>query len=369
MNDITNWWNELSQNARWAIRDSLIVVAGLCAGLIAGRIVKRVLVRRNIDRYLQAPWKVSDDADQSILNRREPSLLTSIVGWLVTLTVWTGTAGIIGWLRHVEPVADFSVLAITRGWQIAIIILVSVLAGGWLAHNVYGLFQTPWLKRELDGIFPSAAKADGTFSDTAARALCIFIYAAFLLFVPVAIAGLFNFASFAPLVAPAWHLCARLLTVPVAFAVGYLGLAWVRSQSKVTTKDGVDHSELEYYVGLGIMIGTTVFALALLLGVSSGAGAIAIVALVCFLVMLFWPVRKHLRDIWAGFLLRLQKVKTFLTDDSVIEIHTIGLLMTTLSRNGEESLRKNTEVLAEVLKTSRSIGSPKLPLEKMTDIE
>jgi hypothetical protein len=367
MNDITNWWNELSQNAKWAIRDGLIVMVGFCAGLIAGRIVKGVLVRRNIDRYLQVPWKVSDDADHSILNRREPSLLTSTIGWLVTLTIWTGTAGTIGWLRNVDPVADFSVLAITRGWQIALIILAAVLAGGWLAHNVYGLLKTPWLKRELDGLFPSAAKADGSFSDTAARALCIFIYAAFLLFVPVAIAGLFNFASFAPLVAPAWHLCARLLTVPVAFAVGYLGLAWVRSQSKVTAKADTDHSELEYYIGLGFMIGTTVFALALLLGVSSGAGAIAIVALACFLAFLLWPVRKHLRDIWAGFLLRLQTVKMFVTEDSLFEIGRIGLLMTTVSRGGEEFARRNSEVLADVLKASKKPGPPKTPLQGMSE--
>ncbi len=369
MDEITRWWESLSQNARWAFRDGLIVFAGLCIGLIAGRIAKGILIRRKIDRYLRAPWKAHEDADQPILARRDPSLLTAAVGWLVTLTVWVGTAGIIGWLRNIDPLADFAVLAITRGWQIAIIVLVSVLAGGWLAHSLYSLFQTPWLKRELDGLFPSAAKTEGSFSDTAARAVCIFIYAAFLLFVPVAIAGLFNFASFAPLVAPAWHLCARLLTVPVAFAIGYLGLAWVRSQSKATAKEGVDRSELEYYVGLGIMIGTTVFALALLLGVSSGAGAIAIVALASFFAFLFWPVRKHLRDIWAGLLLRLQTVKMFPSGDGVAEVKKVGLLMTSVSRNGEETLRKNTDVLADVLKASRESSPPDGPLLKMSDTE
>lgn len=352
MNDLTTWWNQLSQGIRGMIRDGFIVVVGLCVGLVVGRIVRGLLIRKGIDRYLRAPWTAHEDAEHPIGMKREPSLLSSVIGWLFTLTVWVATLCVIGWFRQIDDLVDFGQVILIRGWQVAVVILAAVLASGWLAHTVYGLFQTPWLKRELDALFTQSSKAEGSFSDTAARAICVFIYAAFLLLVPVAIAGLFNLASFAPLVAPAWYLCARLLTVPVAFAVGYLGLAWVRSQSKVTGKEGVDHSELEYYVGLGIMVGTTIFALALLLGVTSGAGVIAVVALFGFLVFLFWPIRKHIRDIWAGILLRLQSVKMVPVEGSVFEIAKVGLLMSTILRDGVESHRRNAEVLADVLKAA-----------------
>jgi hypothetical protein len=351
MNDLTTWWNGLGEEVQWAIRDGIVVVVGLCLGFMVGRIAKGMLVRRGVDRYLRAPWTKPEDAEQQFGTRREPSLLASVVGWLFTLTVWAGGACIIGWLRRIDPLIDFAQVAVTRGWQVAIVILSAVLASGWLAHTVYGLFQTPWLKRELDALFTPPGKGEGSFSDTAARGICVFIYAAFLLLVPVAIAGLFNLATFAPLVAPAWHLCARLLTVPAAFAVGYLGLAWVRSQGKALGKEGVDHSELEYYVGLGIMVGTIVFALALLLGVSSGAGAVAMVALVGFLVFLFWPIRKNMRDIWAGVMLRLQAVQLVPIDGAVHEVQSVGLLMATVARRGEVHMRRNTEVLACALKT------------------
>ena len=361
MNDLTVWWNGLGEVVRSGIRDAGIVVAGLGLGLLAGRIARGLLVRKGIDRFLRAPWAVPDEAELPLHARREPSLLSSVTGWLLTLTVWLGVVCVIGWLREIDPMVDFGQVAIIRGWQVAAVILSAVLASGWLAHTVHGLFQTPWLKRELNALFTPAEPAEGSFSDTASRAGCLCIYAAFLLLVPVAIAGLFDLASFAPLVAPAWHLCARLLTVPAAFAVGYVSLAWVRSQGKSAGKEGADHSELEYYVGLGIMVGTTVFALALLLGVSSGAGTVAMFALIGFLLFLFWPIRHNLRDIWAGVLLRLQSVTSVTFDGAPYEVKSNGLLMVTLERDGVQSTRRNAEVLAEALKAPAKAETPRPP--------
>lgn len=368
MNDLTVWWNGLSEVVRSGLRDAGIVVVGLGLGLLAGRIARGLLVKKGIDRYLRAPWAAPDDADQPLLARREPSLLSSVVGWLFTLTVWLGVVCVIGVLREIDPMVDFGKVAIIRGWQVAAVILSAVLASGWLAHTVHGLFQTPWLKRELNALFTPAGKAEGSFSDTASRAVCLFIYAAFLLLVPVAIAGLFDIGSFAPLVAPAWHLCARLLTVPAAFAVGYVSLAWIRSQGKSAGNEGADHSELEYYVGLGIMVGTTVFALALLLGVSSNAGGVAMLGLLAFLLFLFWPVRKNLRDIWAGVLLRLQRVGIVTIQATAFEVKSVGLLMTTLQRNGVESTRRNADVLAEALKPPANVGTPEPPLKGLSEL-
>ncbi|MFA6244478.1 MAG: hypothetical protein WC655_26280, partial [Candidatus Hydrogenedentales bacterium] len=147
-------------------------------------------------------------------------------------------------------------------------------------------------------------------------------------------------------------MCARLLCVPVAFAVGYLGIALVRSLGKQQAKAGVDRTNVEYYVGVGITVGTTLLALGLLLGVTSGGGAIVVAILLVLFLFLLWPVRNNLRDVWAGFMLRLQDAKYLPASQGFAEIKGIGLLITQLDRDGQEYSRKNSDVLDMVLKSA-----------------
>jgi hypothetical protein len=210
-----------------------------------------------------------------------------------------------------------------------------------LAKALYDLMHTPWIKEELDAVFPSASATGGSFAETAARGVCIVIYVAFLLFVPVALAGLFDLTSLEGLVVPAWQICARLLTALIVFVVGYLGVAWARSQ--VGRAQGEGNAELGNHVALGIVVGTTVLALGMLVGVSGFSGALVIVVLLMFLL---WPVRAYARDLWAGFLLRLQSVKQVQIDGATAEVKSVGPLMTRAEREGVEVTRRNRDVLA-----------------------
>ena len=94
---------------------------------------------------------------------------------------------------------------------------------------------------------------------------------------------------------------------------------------------------------LGIVVGTTILALGLLVGVSGFSGALVIMALLMFLL---WPVRMYARDLWAGFLLRLQSVKQVQIDGAMAEVKSVGPLMTRAEREGVELTRRNRDVLA-----------------------
>ncbi len=356
MNEMTAWWNGLSQGARTGILDVLLVVSGLILGRIAGGLTKHLLLKHGVDRYMRAPWSKTESGDHIAPEKSVVSSLTTLFGWLVMLTVWAGAWWLIAGIHHSKPTIDVISVSVVRAWQIAAVVFLAVLASGWLAHTTYALFQAPWIKRELNTLFADIPEKEGSFTDTAARFVCIVIYAAFLLLVPVAVASLFDFGALSALAGPAWQMCARLLCVPVAFAVGYLGIALVRSLGKQQAKAGVDRTNVEYYVGVGITVGTTLLALGLLLGITSGGGAIVMAILLALFLFLLWPVRNNLRDVWAGIMLRLQDAKYLPASQNFAEIKSIGLLVTQLDRDGQEYTRKNSDVLDMVLKSAEQEG-------------
>ncbi len=354
MGDLTEWWHGLGPVLRAVIEDGSIILVALLVGWVVGRVAKRLLVSSGIDRYLRLPWVLPEAAPVSKGQRGPqmmlPSAPATALGWFCTASVWLVAAWWIASLHGSGSTVDAMRFALFRGWQAAAVIFTALLASGWLARVVYELFKTPWLKNELDALFANPLGADASFSETAARAVCLIIYIAFLLIVPAAMGAFFNLAPLTGLVNPAWQACTRLLLAVVAFAIGYLGLAWVRSQSARFGKDAQDHANLEYYLSLAIMVATILLALSVLAGVSSGAGAVAMTLFLAFLAFLLWPLKPHVRDLWAGLLLRIQAFKDIQLDGAPAHIETVGPLMSVVSCNGQEITRRNSEILAEALK-------------------
>jgi hypothetical protein len=226
----------------------------------------------------------------------------------------------------------------------ALIIFPILIISGWLSRTLYDLFQTPWLKAELDSLFPGTSEGGGSTSNTIAKTMCVVIYAAFFLLIPVAIAALFNISALEGLAIPAWELCARLLTALAVFAVGYLGVAWARSHAERIGGEREDegNADLVHQVSLGIVLFTIFLTLGLLVGVSGFASGLVVVTL---LVFLLWPVRVYARNVWAGMLLRIQRVKQVELDGVSFDVKTITPLATQLEREGVELTRCNWDVL------------------------
>src|SRR5262249_21579672 len=97
-----------------------------------------------------------------------------------------------------------------------------------------------------------------------------------------------------------------------------------------------------HYVVLGILAGTTLLAIALLAATLQGVIGVAVVLLLAFVL---WPLRGYVPDVWAGFLLKGQKVQQVRLDGELSQVEEVGVLTTRLQRQGEQVSRRNGLVL------------------------
>ncbi len=351
MAPVMEWWNGLDDLARTILRDGGIALAALLTALIAGFMVRRFLVVKGVDAFLRFPWTAQEPtpAKETRPERPQPaqpvgdvSPLSRVISWFVSLSI---CAGALLWVLHLHEApsaVDSTRVILLRSWELAMVVFPILLISGWLSHTLYDLLRTPWIESEMNSLFPGSAAGGASFVDTIAKALCVVIYAAFFLLIPVAIAALFNISALEGLVVPAWQVCARLLTALLVFALGYLGVAWARSHADRIGGEGTNNPELGHQISLGLVIFTVILALGLLVGVSGVAGGFVVVVLLSFML---WPMRSYIRDLCAGFLLRVQHVKQINLDGVSAEVITISPLLTHLNHLGTEMTRRNWEVL------------------------
>ena len=237
MDVIIAWWDGLDDFARLAFRDGCIIVLALILAWMVSALVRHLLIGKGVDKYLRFPWGTQELAPtkggRPEQPRSRPAPMTRAASWFVAASICAGAGWLLAELHHVGSTAAAIRIGLARSWQMALIVFPILSIGGWLARTLYDLLHTPWLKAEADSLFPGASEEGGSFSDTIAKAMCVVIYAAFFLLIPVAIAALFNISALEGLVVPAWQICARLLTALVVFAVGYLGVAWARSHLRM----------------------------------------------------------------------------------------------------------------------------------------
>lgn len=362
MNGFERWMNGVGLDPEDVVRAGIILLAGLLLGRLVGALVKHLLVSKGIDRYLHLPWTPAAPTPKgkSAQRKDDASVVSWAVAWLFTATVWAGSVWWIAWVHEAGSAArpggrlttDVIESILSGSWRIATMIFITILSGSWLARQVYDLFQMPWLKTELDAVFPDGAGTEGAFSEAAARLACTVVYVAFLIFAPVVAAGILGLEPLSGLVRPAWTFCARLFLAAISFAVSYLGLAWIRAESGRRPDESQKHSELEYYIGLGLMVATTLIALGVLTGISSAAGTVSMIIMLIIAGILLWPMRTQLRDLWAGAILRRQGFKTVALDGAQPELKAVGPMISTLAIDDEEFTRRNAVVLAEVLKAA-----------------
>jgi hypothetical protein len=69
------------------------------------------------------------------------------------------------------------------------------------------------------------------------------------------------------------------------------------------------------------------------------------VALVLLLAFVLWPLRAYVPDVWAGILLRGQKVQHVRLDGELSQVREVGLLTTRLHRQEEQVSLRNRLVL------------------------
>jgi hypothetical protein len=78
-------------------------------------------------------------------------------------------------------------------------------------------------------------------------------------------------------------------------------------------------------------------------------GTLLALALFALLVVLLFPLREHLPDLWAAVMLKAHQVQQVTMDGTVMQVRQIGWLVTTLQAGEMELRRPNREVLRAFL--------------------
>jgi hypothetical protein len=138
-----------------------------------------------------------------------------------------------------------------------------------------------------------------------------------------------------------WEFAQHLLVAVAALFIGALGARWARD---LASGEGAVTPEKRagQYTAVGIMGGTTVLAVLVLL---SGAGVLIALTTLAVLGVLLWLGRGHVPDIVAGLQLRTQKVREVYLDGEAWQVSQVGLLTTQVCRAGEFCRARNRLVL------------------------
>jgi hypothetical protein len=332
------WWQELTPDSRGFLRGVAVLLGAFLAGQVLGRMACRRLRARDFDASLRAPWLPSAGGGRA---EARPFTPTGLVSGLVRCTAWG--AGV-WWLATEQGWAALARTlewAAGRVWSLAAVLIVALYLARFLAGQVIELLQSAPLSEKLDGWLPRASGGREPRGGSVAALAGTGVYGVAFLLVLLVAADLFGWALTGGAVAAAWSFLLHAVTAGTAMLLGWLGYRWVGSLTFAET-EAAPPARAVHYAALAILTGTTLLAISLLAATLQGLVGVAIVLLLAFV---FWPLRGYVPDVWAGLLLKGQKVKHVRLDGELAQIGEVGLLTTRLHRQEEQLTRRNRLVL------------------------
>jgi hypothetical protein len=241
-----------------------------------------------------------------------------------------------------------------RAWSLAVVLMVSLYLARFLAGQVIEFLQSVPVSDKLDGWLPRAGGGREPRVSGVAALAGTAVYGVVFLLVLLIAADLFGWALTGGVVAAAWFLLLHAATAGTALLIGWLGYRWARSLTSSGIEAAPPPARAAHYTALGILAGTTLLALALLAATLQGLVGVAVVLLLAFVL---WPLRVYMPDVWAGILLKGQKVQQVRLDGELSQVGEVGLLTTRLQRQEEQLTRRNGLVLeAHLQGASKSNG-------------
>jgi hypothetical protein len=275
-----------------------------------------LLRARNFNSIFRVRGSISDQPQED-----RGFTATMIAGLLVRLTVWAFAAV---WLlrQYGQPeLADTTTKVIGQVWAVAAGLAASLALAGLLARRAIecldsGTPQTP----NRAGTPPPSRMVPG--------AVGAGIYALVLFLMLLTAADYFDWPQTRTAVSDFWQLALRLLTAGAAVLVGYLGARWAR---ELATPESDAEPQPAQKTALGIVVGTTSLAVALLV---FGAGLGVGVAILAVLAGFLYVARGRLADVIAGLKLRKNRVGTAWFEGVPWQISHIGVLQSDVLHNG-----------------------------------
>jgi hypothetical protein len=328
LDQLQTMWQNITPEIQAYCKEGSVLLLALLGGHLLGRAVSRALQAKNFDAALRLP---GPEPEHGIT----PTLLA---GLLVRLTIWAAAACWLARLHGRDDLASTLGLAINRTWGLATLLVAALALGNLLARQVIHCL------RGLPKTAPEAGAARGPAAAPhwdAAGAVAAGVYVVVVLLALLFAADLFDWPLTRTSALALWELAQHLMIAIGALFIGCLGARWAR---ELATPDGAASPEKRagQYTAMGIMAGTTVLALAVLL---TSAGVLIGLAALAVLGLLLWLVRGYLPDIAAGLQLRAHQVREVYLDGVLWQMAEVGFLTTQLTRAGKFCRANNRLVM------------------------
>jgi hypothetical protein len=330
---LTEWlrrWQTLSPEQRQGILEAFVLMSALVGGKLVGIVVRAWLKRLGIDDLLRTPFAP---------NRPRPKEPSDVAGYLCVGTVWSIALWWITRQHGLSQIAD-SLLTLTgRLWFVALALGAALWLSNWINQSVASLLQHPVVRERVDAVAPEVRER---LSEAVLRATNGAVAVLLCLLALLASTELLGMTATAQALQAIWELVLRLAIACLILAIGWVGLKRLHEMSQMLRDLPRDERSLR----LGVMAAALIFALALLTG---GGGTLLALALFALLVVLLFPLREYLPDLWAAVMLKAHQVQQVTMDGTVMQVRQIGWLVTTLQAGEMELRRPNREVLRAFL--------------------
>jgi hypothetical protein len=327
---LQTWWQNVTPETQALLKEGALLLLALVGGHLIGGMVARVLRARNFDAVLRLPGSAATDG--------RSFTPTFVAGLLVRFSLW---AAAVSWLAHRhgrEELAATLGLILNRTWALATVLTAAMTLGSFLARRLMECL--PGLPGT--GSEPGAGRgAVGAARSGVAGAVGAGVYLLSILLVLLIAADLFDWPLTRASALALWEFGQHLLIAVAALFIGGLGARWARD---MVTAEGSASPEKRagQMTGLGIIAGTTILAVTVLL---SGAGLLLGLAALGILGLLLWLVRGYLPDVVAGLQLRAHQVRDVYFEGVAWQVAEIGFLNTRVVHGGQFGEVQNRRVL------------------------
>lgn len=354
MNGLAEWWNHLAVGGQLIVIDLLVFIGAIFGSRVVYGLVKGYLERKKWDEYFRPPWAAKPQRrDTYSPAQTAPAKMppSAIAGWLSVITVWLMAFWFVGTQHGLLEEAEKVRNAVAALWVVALGILLAILVAQKLAGALYELCTSDWVleyverkQKELGEGASSSNPRD--FPEFLGMALGMMAYFFILTLTLVGLLEILRLTVMADAALSLWQLVLQIAMATVAVGLGFLGSLWIERQSSSARAAGVTDLRFGHQVGVGVFAAAVILAILLL-----PAGSNIYIGLLAVLIVgaLLWALRSHLRDVWAGFLLKNQAVKQVVIDGESCLISFVGPLMTELAGKSGPLRRLNREVLAAAL--------------------
>jgi hypothetical protein len=329
-------WQTLTPESQDGVRVAGILVGALIIAQMIGWLVGRKLRAAQFDASFRRPWVPPPTVEHSDSPTLTP---TRFVVFFVRLTIWGvgvwGVARLYNWTELTRGLEWFA----GRAWSFVAVTLAALFVSRQFSAKVVEVVQTSPLKPKLDEWLPPTGVRESRVSG-AALIVCFLIDGIVLLLLSLVAVDLMGWTLTGSALATTWQLLLHVASAGIALLIGWWGARWVRTQ--VVDTPASSPARVGYYTGIGVMGGATLLAILLLAGTYPTYFGLLLLLL---FILLLWPVQAYLPDIYAGLMLKMQKVKEVKLDDGVYRLGAVGFIQTPLMYNEETKVRRNRVIL------------------------